>query len=345
MRLARVLLEADTPAALADGPRLVALGAEEGLALDLRRAATFDLLGRHAEPGRARSLAAAAFPGSLSEVLGGGDAVISWMRRLVERWHPDALVSLARAGFCSPADPGEYRDFMGFGGHIENTWARTGRPPPPVLYELPLYYKGTATTFLGDGATIPWPAYSDWLDYELELGYVIGRRGRDLRADDALGHVFGVTILNDFSARDMQFKEMTGRLGPAKGKDFATSLGPVVVTLDELDLSALAMAVFVNGELVSRGSSGDATWSPAEIVAWASAGEPVEPGDVIASGCVGYGSGLELGERHLAPGDLVELEVQGIGKLANRIGERDPAGYVPGPKQRIPRDDQGPSGS
>jgi len=329
MRIARVLLERADRVGLAEGPRLVACDPDGLVALDLRRAAALDVLEHHGEAEQARRIAATCFPGSLTSVLAGGEEVLEWMRRLVARRDPDALVSLEGARFCSPADPPAYRDVMGFGAHIENTWARTGRPPPSVLYELPLYYKGSTATFLGHGATVPWPPYSDWLDFELELAYVIGRRGEDLEPEAAMAHVFGVTILNDFSARDMQFHEMRGRLGPAKGKDFATVLGPVVVTLDELDPGALDMLVMVNGEVVSRASSAQATWGPAESIAWASAAEPVRPGDVVASGCVGRGSGLELGERRLAPGDRVELRVEGIGTLGNVVGERRSGGWRP----------------
>jgi 2-keto-4-pentenoate hydratase/2-oxohepta-3-ene-1,7-dioic acid hydratase in catechol pathway len=224
------------------------------------------------------------------------------------------------------------RDCMAFEGHIRNSFGRLGSPVPPQIYELPIYYKGNPGTLIGHDAEVPWPAYSRSMDYELELGFVIGRAGRSLTPPEARGHLFGVTIFNDFSARDAQAREMGGSLGPAKGKDFATAIGPWITTADELDLESLEMVARVNGEEWSRGSIGQIMWSVEELIAYASASEPLLPGELIASGTVPLGCGLELG-RQLQPGDVVELEVSGVGLLRNRLGEPEPLRWSPSPRK------------
>jgi 2-keto-4-pentenoate hydratase/2-oxohepta-3-ene-1,7-dioic acid hydratase in catechol pathway len=178
------------------------------------------------------------------------------------------------------------------------------------------------------------------MDYELELGLVIGRFGRDLTPDTALEHVFGVTIFNDLSVRNLLQGEMGGRLGPAKGKDFATAVGPWIVSRDELDLTALEMHARVNGELWSSGSSSTITWSIEEILSWASRSESVVPGELIGTGTVPGGCGWELG-RQLAPGDEVELEVSGIGVLANTIGAPQAVAWDPVPRSETLTSRQG----
>ncbi len=167
------------------------------------------------------------------------------------------------------------------------------------------------------------------LDYELEVACVIGRAGRDIAEEDAEEYIAGYTIMNDWSARDLQREEMSVGLGPAKGKDFATSLGPWLVTPDELEELALGdgrfnltMAARVNGVERSRGNFRDIYYTFAQMIARASRDVTLHPGDVLGSGTVGTGCLLELtgGEGPwLAPGDLVELEVTGLGTLRNRI--------------------------
>jgi 2-keto-4-pentenoate hydratase/2-oxohepta-3-ene-1,7-dioic acid hydratase in catechol pathway len=188
-------------------------------------------------------------------------------------------------------------------------------------------------TVLGHDAIVPWPGGAKFMDYELEIAVVIGSTGKDLRPDEALAHVLGVTVMNDFSARDVQAREMTAGFGPAKGKDFGTVLGPWVTTLDELDLGDLTMLARVNGEEWSRGSTSTLTWSLEELVAYASRNEVVVPGQVIGSGTVGLGCGLEL-FRKLSPGDEVELEIEGIGTLRNRLAEPSQTRWEPEVKER-----------
>jgi 2-keto-4-pentenoate hydratase/2-oxohepta-3-ene-1,7-dioic acid hydratase in catechol pathway len=172
---------------------------------------------------------------------------------------------------------------------------------------------------IGPDADVRWPRYANLLDYELEFACVIGRSGVDIPREKARDHIFGYTIFNDISARDYQTREMSAMLGPAKGKDFDTGnvLGPCIVTADELDPDDLTMLARVNGEEWSRGSSASMYHRFEDCIAHVSQCETLHPGELLCSGTVGNGSGMEL-KRFLQPGDLVELEVEGIGVLANR---------------------------
>jgi fumarylacetoacetate (FAA) hydrolase len=210
--------------------------------------------------------------------------------------------------------PPSVRDAYAFEEHIRNAARVTGRPGvPDEWYELPVFYFSNPAAIYGADDEIPFPAGSEELDYELEVAAVIGGGG-------VIG---GFTIMNDWSARDLQRKEMRVGLGPAKGKDFATSLGPIVVTPDELGDLRLEMVARVNGEERSRGNMGDMYHSWEAIIERASANTQLVPGDVIGSGTVGTGCILEHGDgRWLRPGDVVELEVEGIGVLRNRVGAK-----------------------
>jgi fumarylacetoacetate (FAA) hydrolase len=207
-------------------------------------------------------------------------------------------------------DPPAVRDFMAFEAHVRNARALGGRDVPPEWYEQPVFYFSNPAAIYGPDDEIPYPAETTQLDYELEVAAVIG-------ADQRIG---GFTILNDWSARDIQRREMKVGLGPAKGKDFATSLGPVVVTPDEFDGTAGRMTARVNGEERSRGELADMHFSWTELVAHAARNTHLRPGDILGSGTVGTGCILEHGDaRWLEPGDTVELEVEGIGVLRNRV--------------------------
>lgn len=239
--------------------------------------------------------------------------------------------------------PPQIRDFMSFEKHVVQAFGAAFRMrasraasaeerdallaqaaayrPPEAWYAQPLYYKANRFAVSGPGATIEWPAYSRLMDYECELACVIGRSGRDIPAEHARGHIFGFTIFNDFSARDAQAAEMAGGLGPAKGKDFdqANAFGPCIVTLDEIgDPYQLEMIVRINGEERSRGRSGDMHWSFEQMIAHVSRGETLHAGEILGSGTVGDGCGLEH-LTFLQHGDVIELEIPGIGVLRNRI--------------------------
>jgi 2-keto-4-pentenoate hydratase/2-oxohepta-3-ene-1,7-dioic acid hydratase in catechol pathway len=223
----------------------------------------------------------------------------------------------------APLVPRTLRDFLGFEGHLKNAYRNLGRDIPAEWYELPAYYKGLPDTVIGPEAEIPWPAYTDQLDHELELAAVIGVECRDVAAADAGDVVFGYTIWNDFSARDMQRREVPVGLGPGKTKDWDGSnvLGPCIVTPDEFDASAAVMRVRVNGEVWGEDTSAHMHHTFADMIAYASQSLTLRPGEVFGSGTAASGSGLEL-DRWLQEGDVVELEVEGIGVLRNRIGRK-----------------------
>lgn len=215
--------------------------------------------------------------------------------------------------------PNSLRDCMVFEDHVKNSM---GDDIPDVWYDIPIYYKGNPDSVVGTGKEIAWPDYSDLMDYELELAAVVGREGRDIPVEEAKSHIMGYTIFNDFSARDMQGREMQGDLGPTKGKDFANALGPYLVTPDAFDLDNATMTATVDGETWSEGTPGAMQHSFAEIIEHISKNEALYPGDVIGSGTVGEGCGLELG-RFLESGATVALSVEGIGTLENRVVKSD----------------------
>jgi fumarylacetoacetate (FAA) hydrolase len=222
-----------------------------------------------------------------------------------------AEYDLADVDFRPPVlHPPSVRDFYAFEQHVKTARASRGLDVPDEWYEIPVFYFSSPAAIYGPGDDIPKPPDTNELDYELEVAAIIG----------AEGQIGGFTIMNDWSARDLQRAEMRVGLGPSKGKDFATSLGPVVVTPDELDGSSGTMVARVNGEERSRGELGDMHHSWGSIVAHAARTTRLLPGDVLGSGTVGTGCILEQGDgRWLQPGDVVELEVEGIGILRNTI--------------------------
>ena len=259
------------------------------------------------------------FPPTMEALVEAGPSSLDDARAALDGGADDHSVAGAR--LLVPILPSSLRDFLAFEDNVKAGSARRGEPVPDSWYEMPVYYKGNHRSVFGPGEEIPWPAYTDELDYELEVACVLGGRGRDLDEDGARALIFGYTLMNDWSARDIQRKEMASRLGPAKGKDFATSLGPCIVTADELDPTALRLVARVDGEVWSEGDLGGARWSFPEMIAHVSQGEDVWPGDVYGSGTFGGGCGLDLG-KFLWPGAVVELEAEPIGVLGNRVGPK-----------------------
>ncbi len=215
--------------------------------------------------------------------------------------------------------PNSMRDCLAFEEHLKNSMP--GREIPQAWYEIPCYYKGNPDTVQGTGADVEWPSYTNMLDYELEFAAVIGKGGRDLTKEDAWGYIAGYMVFNDVSARDIQMREMGLQLGPAKGKDMdgGNILGPYLVTADEWDpRDGHTMLARVNGEEWSRGTTSAMYHDFGAIVSYISMGETLHVGDVIGSGTVGTGCGLEL-RKFPKPGDVIELEIEGIGTLRNRF--------------------------
>jgi fumarylacetoacetate (FAA) hydrolase len=241
------------------------------------------------------------------------------------------LLPLIEARLHAPIPrPPTLRDFYAFEQHVKTANQNRGREVPENWYKFPVFYFTNPNPIFGPDEEVPYPGYTEALDYELEIAAVIGKAGVNIQSEDAPKHIFGYTVFNDWSARDVQRQEMAVSLGPAKGKDFASSLGPVLATADELGAEtegkpgvyAAAMAARVNGEERSRGNFKDIFWSFGQIIARASESVMLYPGDVIGSGTVGTGCLLELtrGEGPwLEPGDVVELEIEGIGILRNTV--------------------------
>ncbi|MGH2700594.1 MAG: fumarylacetoacetate hydrolase family protein [Actinomycetota bacterium] len=329
MKLSRILRDGPD----GEQPRTVAVIPEDEVVIDLRSAERRRLGRKGATSEAAQRVADALFPGSLTAAMGAGEAFTTHAYLAIEERDEAATVPFSEVHWTAAVDPPVMLDASAFEQHLVNAHARGKRTVPDLFYELPVYYKMNPVTVLGHDEMVPWPGGARFMDYELEIAIVIGTAGADLQPDEALAHVLGVTVMNDFSARDVQAREMTAGFGPAKGKDFGTVLGPWVTTLDELDLGDLTMLARVNGEEWSRGSTSTLTWSLEELVAYASRNEIVVPGQVIGSGTVGLGCGLEL-FRKLSPGDVVELEIEGIGILRNRLAEPSETRWEPSLKER-----------
>jgi 2-keto-4-pentenoate hydratase/2-oxohepta-3-ene-1,7-dioic acid hydratase in catechol pathway len=261
-------------------------------------------------------------PSSMLDLIAGGDVVELEILARRAADDVDLRVDESASGFrwlCPFDRIASLRDFLAFEDHVIRGAKRRGTEVPAYWYEAPVYYKGNHRALLGPDESCLWPAYTKQLDFELELAMIVGRGGRDIAAAGAVDHIFGFTIFNDFSARDVQARELTTWLGPAKGKDFANSFGPCIVTVDELGPEPdLEMVCRVNSDEWGRARSSSARWSWADMIAHVSAAEEIYPGDVYGSGTPGGCCGLDLG-RELAPDDVIELEIENIGILRNQI--------------------------
>ncbi len=216
-------------------------------------------------------------------------------------------------------DARSVRDFFAFEAHVKMGFEKRGEPMPQEWYEMPVYYQTGHHNLIGTDQDVLWPSFTERFDYELELAVVIGREGRNIPASEARDYIAGYTVLNDFSARDIQRREMKVRLGPAKGKHWCTGVGPWLVMAEEIgDPYALEMVARVNGEEWSRGNSSGMHWKFEQMIEFLSQDDTIYPGDILGSGTVGTGCGLEL-NRWVQPGDTIELEIEKIGVLRNRV--------------------------
>lgn len=294
----------------------------------------------------ALSLPAEPIPPTLLELLQLGPKAQEYLAKLVaglEGVEPLSLKGASRQAVAHRVTdivlypplprPMSLRDFYAFEDHVAAAYGIRNRQVPEEWYQMPVFYFSNPSAIYGPDENVPHPSYSKAMDYELEVACIIGARGRDIQAERADEHIFGYTIFNDWSARDEQRREMAVGLGPAKGKDFASSLGPAIVTPDELSDRAvgrpgvfdLQMMARVNGQVRSQGNWKEIHYSFGDIIARASADVYLMPGDVIGSGTVGSGSLLELTKAEgpwLQPGDTVELEVERLGILRNRVSDR-----------------------
>jgi len=292
---------------------------------------TYSASGMSAHPGLLTEEGILSLPfDSMLELIQAGDDGLNRVRNLPR----ENLLPLKEVRLHAPIPrPPTLRDFYAFEQHVKTANQNRGRDVPETWYKFPVFYFTNPNPIFGPDEEVPYPPYTDALDYELEIAVVIGKAGVNIQPEDAPKHIFGYTIFNDWSARDVQREEMQVALGPAKGKDFASSLGPVIATAEEFTSVAdgrpgvyeAAMVARVNGEECSRGNFKDIYWSFGQIIARASESVMLYPGDVLGSGTVGTGCLLELTKAQgpwLKPGDIVELEIEGIGILRNTVQKR-----------------------
>ncbi len=297
----------------------------------------------------ARNLPSEPLPENVHVLIFGDKSEIDYIRTLTKILDGEDLPQLKGANrkkFAYPAEevyiypplprPSSIRDFYAFEQHVRTAHAIRQKQLAEEWFQFPVFYFSNPNAVFGPYTVVPYPAYTQELDYELEVACIIGKQGINLSPEEADNYILGYTVMNDWSARDIQRLETRVGLGPAKAKDFATSIGPWLVTPDELaDRSAgrpgvydLTMTARVNGEERSCGNWKDIHYSFGELISRASQGVYLYPGDVIGSGTVGSGCLLEQTEGKgpwLQPGDIVELEIERLGVLANRIGEHGQA--------------------
>jgi 2-keto-4-pentenoate hydratase/2-oxohepta-3-ene-1,7-dioic acid hydratase in catechol pathway len=278
---------------------------------------------------------------SMLALIESGETAWEFARHLTSQRHADALLKTSAVRLLAPLPvPAQVRDFLCFEEHLVNATKAIGRmiaqrsedpekvlreigqwKIPEIWYKQPIYYTANRFAIAAPDEDVVRPAYSKLFDYELEFAAIIGKAGKDISRSSAREHIFGYTIYNDWSARDEQALVMDGKLGPGKGKDFdqGISLGPCIVTADELtDPYSLTMKARVNGEQWSSGSSGGMYHRFEDCIADVTRSQTIYPGEVIGSGTVGTGCGMEQ-LRFLNDNDVVELEVSGIGTLRNRV--------------------------
>jgi 2-keto-4-pentenoate hydratase/2-oxohepta-3-ene-1,7-dioic acid hydratase in catechol pathway len=264
--------------------------------------------------------------------VGVGDVVTLGLERGLEiggealRGEP---IPFADSDLLLPYKPPSIRDFVTFESHVEGVRRSVDNASgvPEAWYDAPHFYFTNPHALYGPGEAIPRPVTCRALDFEMEVGVVVGAECRSVTEEEAEAAIFGDTIVNDWSARDLQAREMQVGLGPAKGKDFATSIGPWIVTADELPSLDLDCRAHVNGELIGHDRLSSMSWTFAQMVQHASRDSVVLPGDLLASGTTGGGGCLaELWGRNgsrtpppLEPGDVVRLEVEGLGSLSGRV--------------------------
>jgi len=281
---------------------------------------------------------------TMQSLIEGGEAPLDRARRLLERPPTEAIFPSHVCTLRPPLpQPTQLRDFLAFPEHVRGCRITLGElmiddaadpeqkrkeltaakyfDVPPGYFDYPVYYTGNRLSISGDQEDIIWPSFSNFIDYELEWAAVIGMAGKTISNGQAKGHIFGYTIFNDWSARDEQMKAMGGAvsLGPGVGKDFANTIGPCIVTADEItDPYSLAMKASLNGKLVSSGNTSGMHFKFEELIEYVSRAHAIYPGEIMGSGTVGGGCSLET-RIHIGHGDTIELEVDQIGKLKNRV--------------------------
>lgn len=314
--------------------RLGALTGPHGsTVVDLQIAYLATLADQQIEAKEATRIAETSVPSSMERFITGGKSCLSAAEqalRYAATASPDrlrgpggraGLFPISEVKILAPVSrPNSLRDFIAFEDHAKAGAARRGEDLNPIWYSRPIYYKGNHRSLFGPESEVPRPEFTEELDLELEVACIVGARGRDLDQKASSEAIFGFTIMNDWSARDVQRNEMAARLGPAKSKDFATSIGPCVLTADEVGPHpSLAMTARLNGRTICESNLADAHWTFPKMIAFVSQGEDVWPTDLYGSGTPHGGCLLDHGGPYLEPGDVVELEVEKIGILRNVV--------------------------
>lgn len=293
------------------------------------------LPGNHIVDFAAASNGAADYFGSMQALIEAGETALRHARTIVEAPPATALYNLCDVALLAPLPrPIKMRDCQLFLEHLQAvgemmTRQKTGVEGSyhlaPIVSERIIYYNCDTSAVCGTGREAIWPAETDWMDFELEWACIVGKGGRNIAADRARDHIFGYTIFNDLSARDVQLAVMAGQIGPGAGKDFDNSnpIGPCIVTADAIDEPyALAMTASVNGELWSQGSTRSMHHSFEDAIVMLSRDRTLYAGEIIASGTVLSGCGFEL-QRKLSVGDIVELRVEAIGSLVTTVRQAE----------------------
>lgn len=298
--------------------RVVIVQPENHRVIDAKKAYALALQRRGALVDSSRRVAHATF-NDMTEAISLGD----FMRDAAEvalSAADDASSPLEEAVFRAAIKPPVIRDSLTFNGHIKSFFGNVlKKTPAREVYERPGYFKGTTSTIFGTNETIPFPSMTEKLDYELEIGYIISKFGRSIEPENAFDHLFGLTIFNDWSLRDVQALESPIGMGAQHAKDFAYGIGPWIVTMDEIpSIIGLQGQVRVNGEIRSNTKVEDFIWTPQETIAYASQLNGLQPGDIIGSGTMALGSGVEI-NHYLEPGDVLELELEKVGVLRSPI--------------------------
>ncbi len=314
-----------------DGAERLGAETKDGQLVDLRAVQT----------ARGGNPSAAMFDSMLS-LIDAGEAGLAAAREILDSPPKDAVLSMASVRIAPPLPrPRKLWSGSSFDRHLKQSAEATARMlaakepdpkeayhrmkvafgleefPKPGWYEMVSYYFPDVTALCGQDTKVDIPAYTKWMDYELELTAITGKSGKDIRKEDARSYIFGYSILNDLSARDMQLACMSKTYGPSKGKDFDNSnpFGPCIVTVDEIpDPFDLETRIRVNDEEWTRSSTRQPVWRFEDFIAFATQSQTMRGGEIISTGCTPYGCATEL-ERIVKAGDKIELEVVGIGAL------------------------------
>jgi 2-keto-4-pentenoate hydratase/2-oxohepta-3-ene-1,7-dioic acid hydratase in catechol pathway len=281
---------------------------------------------------RAGAIGAAEVPEDMLEFIRGGEYALEAAREAID--HVKAAGdegiegaqlrhALADVRLLAPMPrPNSLRDHVSFEEHFKNSMKTFGStdPIPEEWFKLPIHYKGYVDRIFGPEDLVPYPTITEKFDYELEVCAVVGKSGYRVRAEDATPYILGYTLLNDWTARDFQQRDQSVGTGPAISKDIGSTVGPCIATPDEFNTSS-KLTARIDGEVWSEGSLEAMQFSYEEMIEFSTLDGVVEPGDLLASGTIGGGCGLEF-DRYVPPGATVELEAEGIGVLRNKVGER-----------------------